>query len=78
MGVRDRTQHPHKGWSTTKESRRSSMHFSLIILLLNPIYFHLCTWWYPVAEPCSCPREGGARLGDLGVSMAGAASHGLQ
>lgn len=60
------------------ESRRSSMHFIPIILLLNPIYFHLWAWWCPVAEPCGHPGEGEARLGDIGLSMAGAASHGIQ
>lgn len=54
------------------------MHFIPIILLLNPIYFHLWAWWCPMAEPCGHPGEGEARLGDIGLSMAGAASHGIQ
>ena len=66
----------HEG--AAAESRRSSMHFSLIILLLNRIYFYLCAWWCPVAEPCGRPWEGEVRLGDVALSMAGAASHGIQ
>lgn len=31
-----------------------------------------------MAEPCSHPGEGEVRLGDIGMPMAGAASHGLQ
>lgn len=64
----------HEGAVT--ESRWSSVSFSLIILLLNLIYFHLCAWWCPMDEPCCCLRKSDVKLGDVWLSMAAAASHG--